>query len=253
MENSAKGVYDFDDAIMLDDGKFRIPRLSNSRRWEISVESADVVIAGNAYLAESAAKLNSDVRVIPSCVSPEQYLPKETYECAYRHPVAVWLGSPSTETYLRTIEGALLNEHKRSGLRLRLVSRGNGSLGALDVMTDRFEWSLSSFAARLTDVDFGIMPLPDTAWSRGKCAYKLLQYGAAGLPSIASPVGANGDVIHKFGSLGAESSDEWKRSLADMVSSSREERQDMGIRSRETVLRHYSFQAWEDEWAKAVL
>ena len=38
----------------------------------------------------------------------------------------------------------------------------------------------------------GIMPLPDDPWTRGKCTCKILQYFAASLPVVCSPVGANG-------------------------------------------------------------
>ena len=39
------------------------------------------------------------------------------------------------------------------------------------------------------------MPLFDTPWERGKCAYKLIQYMACGLPTVASDIGANRDVM----------------------------------------------------------
>jgi hypothetical protein len=42
------------------------------------------------------------------------------------------------------------------------------------------------------------MPLAlDEPWSRGKCAYKLLQYMAAGVPAVGSDVGMNADLIER--------------------------------------------------------
>jgi len=34
----------------------------------------------------------------------------------------------------------------------------------------------------LSECDIGIMPLPDTEFTRGKCGLKLIQYMACGLP-----------------------------------------------------------------------
>ncbi len=58
------------------------------------------------------------------------------------------------------------------------------------------------------------MPLAETPWELGKYAYKLLQVMAAGRPVIASPVGANRQVV-RHGETGflAESADEWAEAL----------------------------------------
>jgi glycosyltransferase involved in cell wall biosynthesis len=53
------------------------------------------------------------------------------------------------------------------------------------------DWSRENEARLLSECDFGIMPLLDDDFSRGKSAYKLIQYAATGLPAIASPVGEN--------------------------------------------------------------
>ena len=60
--------------------------------------------------------------------------------------------------------------------------------------------------------DIGIMPLPDEPWERGKCGYKLVQYMACGRPVVASPVGANRDIVRDGveGRL-ATTPDEWDR------------------------------------------
>ena len=53
------------------------------------------------------------------------------------------------------------------------------------------DWSEKTEGALLNTCDIGIMPLCDDDFSRGKSAYKLIQYAASGLPAIASPVGEN--------------------------------------------------------------
>jgi len=90
--------------------------------------------------------------------------------------------------------------------------------------------------------DVGVMPLPDTPWTRGKCAYKLIQCMACGIPVVASPVGANLNVVLPQCGFLAESSEEWLASFrflaADAV-----RRQQMGISARHWVEHHYSLRS----------
>src|SRR6185295_16732570 len=74
----------------------------------------------------------------------------------------------------------------------------------------RRPWSLADEAHALAGCAVGIMPLPDDAWTRGKCALKILQYFAASLPVVCSPVGANLDVVEHGGNgYFAHGDDEW--------------------------------------------
>jgi glycosyltransferase involved in cell wall biosynthesis len=64
----------------------------------------------------------------------------------------------------------------------------------------------------------GIMPLEDTLWTHGKCAFKMLCYMAAGVPVVVSPVGMNAEVL-KLGELGvgAARDDDWVESLSFLL------------------------------------
>lgn len=244
----ARGIYDFDDALYLADGPRLFPK---SRSWRRSVEAADVVIAGNETLADAAASVNGATTIVPSCVDPLDYILKTEYEITST-PRAVWIGSPSTEKYLQSIAPALLRLHASRGLRLSLVSAGNQPLGQLAQMTDRIEWSSATVASSLVRADVGIMPLSDDPWSRGKCAYKLLQYAATGLPLVASPVGANTGVLHSSMGLGPSTLDEWTQALETIIDEGAGTRAQRGRAARETVVEGFSFQAWESRWRATV-
>lgn len=241
------GVYDFDDALYLD----RRGPFPKASIWRAAAAAADLVIAGNATLAEEASRWNRNVTVIPSCVDPEQYTRKTDFAIEST-PRAVWIGSPATERYLRDIESALLRAHDETGMRLRVISAGNGTLGPLDAIVDRAEWSPRSFGAALADADLGLMPSPDTAWARGKCGYKLLQYGAAALPMIGDPVGVNAEILKRGDGLAPRSQDEWADALVGFFSESPKRRRERGHAGYRAVLDHYSFSAWEPAWRQAV-
>jgi glycosyltransferase involved in cell wall biosynthesis len=251
LQRAGWGVYDFDDALYADTrgGVHRL--FGEAAGWSTAVRGADLVIAGNASLAEAAARLNPDVRVIPSCVEPRNY-PRKTAYAVGPVPRLIWMGSPSTEPYLHAVAPALLRVHRLTGARLTVVSSGRRPLGELDIMTDRVNWDGSRTDALLAEADCGIMPLPDTPFTRGKCAYKLLQYGAAGLPAVASPVGVNAQVIDQLDGLAPDDVDSWQDALLGVLQESESARQARGHAARLAVENDYSFDAWQSEFLRAV-
>ena len=248
LSKAAHGVYDYDDALYVGyPGRLSALLRPIDRVWQRAVRAADVVIAGSDLLAEPASALANEVVVIPSCIEPAAYQMKSSYAIG-DHPRAVWLGSPSTEPYLTMISEALLQLHRELGLRLTLISAGDRSHGSLDAMTDRVQWTPDGFAAELTKADLGIMPLPDNEWTRGKCAYKLLQYAAAGLPAIGSAVGANIPALRKVAGMAVESVNDWRDAIRSVIELPEVERASIGAATRAGVTEHFSYAAWSRLW-----
>ena len=251
LQRAELSVYDFDDAIFHSAAPFPYSLWPKDKVWRRSVEAADRVIAGNDYLAEEASKFSRNVTMIPSCVNPDLY-PKKSNYALNEVPTLVWLGSPATEQFLPPIAEALLRVHRTRPIRLRVVSAGERSLGPLDAIVERVQWSEQGFAGELCRADLGIMPLADDPFARGKCAYKLLQYGAAALPVLGSPVGTNRSVLSAMGAEAPSTTDEWEASLHGFLDSSEPERAALGARAYTSVTEGFSFQAWRNEWMKAL-
>lgn len=251
LRTAALGVYDLDDGFPWDTagGLRRVfPKPAKAAR---AASAADRVLVANGVLADWAAHLNPDVRVIPSCVEPSDYAPKSSYEVADR-PIIGWIGSPWTLPYLRTIEAALLRIHDETGARLELVGPGSASLGALDEMADRLPWSEEAEASLPARWDVAIAPLSHGEFERARSSYKLLQYAAAGVPSIGSRFGATGEVVSSLGAHGADSDDEWFHAIHDVLGAPAEARAALGEGQRAAVERGYSYSAWADEWRRAI-
>lgn len=251
LRDAALGVFDFDDAIFVDSGGAR-HWAQPARKCERAVRAADVVIAGNDYLAEWAAPFTGDLRVIPSCIEPDSYQAKTTWDTTER-PRIVWLGSRSTEGYVAQIIRPLVEVCRRMDAQLVLIS-GPGDNPALADLGDsltRVPWSLESVAAELAAADVAIAPLNDSAYARGKCAYKLLQYAATALPMIGSPIGANVEALSRFDGIAATTEDDWVAGLEQLLSESPSRRSARGLTALSAVARHYSFGAWATQWSDA--
>jgi len=96
----------------------------------------------------------------------------------------------------------------------------------------------------------GIMPLPDNLWAWGKCGYKLIQYLAAGVPVVASPVGLNLDIVREgWNGHFASAPEEWETRIASLLSSPGVARE-MGERGKNDVGTRYSIRAYAGEYLR---
>lgn len=243
------------DAYDLDDALFLGSAASVNRRFQWAKQEASrcikylrrarLVIAGNQYLAGRASAYARRVEVVPSCVDPEG---QPLHDHLEQEVVTIgWIGSHTTSAYLKPII-PVVDELNRAGLPVRLLLVGADPAIRADWITHH-PWSLATEAADLASFDVGVMPLPDTEWARGKCGYKLLQYFAAGVPAVASPVGVNTSIVGSERGYLATSHSDWNFFLRTLVASV-EERRERGRAARAFVEREYSYQRWAPELAR---
>jgi glycosyltransferase involved in cell wall biosynthesis len=200
---------------------------------------ARTVVAGNDYLARRARQAGArHVEVVPTAIDLDRYrdLPAAPPSDAMR---IGWIGIPLNAHYLTIVEPALRAVAAKAGIALHVVGAPVPPELA-GVPAESFRWSEDSEIARIAAFDIGIMPLHDTPWERGKCAYKLLQVMAAGKPVVASPVGANAQVVqHGVNGFLANTTGEWTQALLTLAADP-ELRRGMGAEARRTVEERYS-------------
>jgi glycosyltransferase involved in cell wall biosynthesis len=253
LDRPALTVYDFDDALQWDEGQGGLYRrlAPKAPKALLAVRRARRVVAGNETLAEWASTHNSDVIVIPSCVDPAAYRRKQGYEL-HDPPRLVWIGSADNEAYLTEIAPVLEDLNRQTGARLTLVGTPAPRLGSLERVIDRVAWAEQRSYELLADADVGIGPVPDAPYERGKSGYKLLQYGAAALPVVASPVGVNASILRSFGAAAATGAGEWLDALQELLDAGEGARAAIGRRSRAVVEEGFSYDVWAERWKTAL-
>ncbi|HEX9404596.1 MAG TPA: glycosyltransferase family 4 protein [Steroidobacteraceae bacterium] len=243
---SRRRIFDVDDAIYVrkprqlgdapDDSRWRKRKFAATCRW------VDVVAAGNDVLAEVARASAPAVMVLPTSIDTAAYQP--TTATAADPPTIVWIGSPENLVYLEMIRPALARLTTRyPTLKMRVICSRFPDWPLINV--ERIAWSSATEAKELAAAHIGVMPLTDDEWARGKCAFKLLQYMAAALPCVASPVGANTEaVIDGFNGFHARTVDDWERHLEALIRSP-ELRARFGASGRAHVESRYAMRTYQ--------
>ena len=240
-------IVDYDDAAYIKYRRF--PGLS--QRIPALMKAAESVVVGNRYLEDYARQYSSKVCVIPTVVDTSRYPPKQEAP----NPGAVklvWIGTPVTAEFLRPLAPVLNALHERyPNLQLRLIGAGDRIRDAVSY-AEITEWSEAKETSLLSECDIGLMPLPDDEFTRGKCGLKLIQYMAAGLPVVGSPVGANCDIISE-GEDGflAGQPHQWASALEQLITSE-EMRRQFGGNGAAKVRRKYSLERGFESWIKLI-
>jgi glycosyltransferase involved in cell wall biosynthesis len=196
-----------------------------------------VVVAGNRYIEDYAQRAGAQkVEILPTVLDLSRYRMKDTIDSPSF--TIGWVGSPSTSKHMSIAARALTNFCRNENVEFR-------AMGALQRDLDEIPgklipWNAETETEELTRFDVGIMPLPDTPWERGKCGFKIIQYMAAGLPVIASPVGVNSEIVeHGVNGFLARDTKEWIEYFGILREDSNLRRR-MGILGREKVEEKYS-------------
>ena len=212
-------IFDFDDAIFLTNTTLLKPGWRFLKcPWKVKkiIQMSRSVIVANRYLEEYARRYQEKVWVIPTTVDTEHFQMKKSFR-ENGLLVIGWIGTASTAIYLEEIVPIL----QKLASRYRFVLRVIGSSKSLEipgVNVENCEWSLKEDWNYFLDLDIGIYPLPDDPWSRGKAAFKAIQYMAAGVPVVASPVGMNCEVIQDgVNGFLAHTEKEWLHKLSLLI------------------------------------
>lgn len=247
-------ISDFDDAIFHrydQHSNFLVRRLLGHKIAHV-MKASDAVLVGNPYLANYAKNAGAQsVAFVPTVVDTSRY-GKEPANIGSTPVGGIgWVGTPQTWAELaRPVYKTLLPVLDEFDVKFSAI--GAQLRNHSDQRLDMVPWSQDTEATMISALQIGVMPLPDTLWARGKCGYKLLQYMASAIPTIASPVGVNSDVVdHGINGFLAESNEEWQAS-ARILLANPAMREDFGESGRKKVKDHYSLRVWAPRLAEII-
>lgn len=232
-------VLDYDDAIfhLYDQHSSPVVRRSMGRKIDRVMRGAALVVAGNEYLAGRARSAGARrVEIVPSVIDLFRYGPVTPLP---EGPFTIgWIGSPGSERLLENVRDVLAEAVQEPDTRLVLVGASERALP--EVPHETWTWSEAKEVEQMRQFHVGIMPLADTPWERGKCGFKLIQCMGAGRAVVASPVGANVEIVqHGTTGLLTSSPEEWRTGIR-RLRADRGRLRRMGESGRRAVEERYS-------------
>lgn len=245
-----KYIVDYDDAIFhnYDLNSNKIIRSLLQKKIDEVMKNSSVTVVGNQYLATRAKLAGAKkIEILPTVVDLDKYFVSEN-KLDRPKKIIGWIGSPSTFKYLLSIKDVLKDICLRLDAEVHIVG---ASPKAFEELPFRYiPWTEETEIDLINSFDIGIMPLDDTPWARGKCAFKLIQYLAAGIPVVASPVGMNVEVaVDGVTGYTADTAEKWRFALEYLLSDS-DLRQRLGEKGRELVEHKYALQVMGEKWIK---
>jgi len=239
-----KIIYDFDDAIWLDDpNEKRSLKTWLKGKWKVKkiCQWSHKVSAGNQYLADFARNYNPNVYLIPTTIDTNKHDPNNYSSPTKNKLVIGWTGSHSTLQYLELIVPIIEQLEKDNEFEFLVIANKNPQYPLKSFIFQ--PWKKESEIEDLLKIDIGIMPLLDDDWSRGKCGFKALQYLALEKPALVSPVGVNKKIVQDgITGFHCSSTRDWKDKLRLLLKNT-SLRLKMGEQGRKFVETNYSVKA----------
>ena len=176
-----------------------------------------VVMVNSTQIREYVSRYNQNIWQVPSVVDTSQYVFRPDLLEAKPDEVCIgWSGSPTTIGNIRVIAGALRQLAARVKHRVHLIGGTEFDLPGVPYVAQK--WAAATEVADLRKMQVGMVPLPVNEWNKRKFYMKTAQYMALGIPTVATPLGSNPEVVeHGVTGFLADTEAEWIEYLGLLI------------------------------------
>lgn len=234
----------------LDDAPFGL-RKDTEKHVTLMMKNASAVVVGSRNLLKFASQYQKNSFLVPTSVNLKHYetaMPKK----ARSHKCLGWIGHGKVyyNDLIKILQEPLTNLATRHKIRLKLIGTCNqreiyqsftNIPGLETIFIDNLDWTNHmEIRKQMHDFDIGLFPLLATNYNLYKCGFKALEYMAMEIPVVASPVGANNDIVSQGvdGYL-ADNPNEWTSVLSSLITN-QAVREKMGKAGRLKVKNQYN-------------
>lgn len=219
-------IFDYDDALYV----------INETKMRSLVSLVDTCVCGNNELENFAKQYNCNTYIIPTPINTIKFTSKVSTQ-------KLTIGWTGTSSNYQFFTAKMIHDIKKvleefSYVKFLFICNERPD-DTFDFDYDFITWEADREVEDLKKIDIGLMPLIDSPWSRGKCGFKLIQYGAIGIASIGSNVGVNNQVILENKSGYLVEDDEWYIPLKNLIEDNTL-RQSFGKKARSHIQENYS-------------
>jgi len=197
------------------------------------------------YVLQYASVHENQIAVIPTCVDYDKYTPKKYGN--QKVFVLGWIGGPHNYYLLQNLVPVLNELSTKFDFELHVIADGRFEAEVNFPVINKY-WSLKSEVTNLLHIDIGLMPLDNTAESKGKGGFKLIQYMGLGIVSCASAVTINTDIVQDGqNSFLVRDNDSWMDVLT-RIFNQKSQFPEIGINARQTIELNFTFSGNKDKF-----